>query len=186
VSRRSRRSKSHSLPGWLWMLIGLAMGLFVALLVYLDARHSLGREPTEASRGAVQSPRAATKNAASPDNESEPPKPRFDFYTILPELEVFVPQPEDSPDPGAPPTPVSKPGTYVLQTGSFQSNQEADRRKAELALIGIQANIQTVSVDKQTWHRVRIGPFKRLDDLNAIRSLLKEHDIEAILLKVNS
>lgn len=168
------------------MLIGLAMGLFVALLVFLDARHELRREPAEASRETVQSARTSAKDAKVQDSASKPPRPRFDFYTILPELEVFVPQPEDSPEPGAPATPVSKPGTYVLQTGSFKSNQEADRRKAELALIGIQAKIQTVSVDSQTWHRVRIGPFEHLDELNSIRSLLKEHDIEAILLKVNS
>jgi cell division protein FtsN len=174
------------MPGWLWMLAGLAMGLFVALIVFLDAHYDLRKEAARDSGETAATPRAAPKPASPSDTTSQPPKPRFDFYTILPELEVFIPEPEQAQETGAPPPPVEKPGTYVLQTGSFQSNQEADRRRAELALLGIEANIQKVSVDQQTWHRVRIGPFERLDELNDVRVRLKEHEIEAILLKVNS
>jgi cell division protein FtsN len=174
------------MPGWLWMLVGLAIGLFVALLVFLDAHYDLRTEASRASREPAPASPSGPAEPPQAASTSAPPKPRFDFYTILPELEVFIPEPRQSQEADAPPTPVESPGTYVLQTGSFQSNQEADRAKAELALIGIQATIQKVSVDRQTWHRVRIGPFDRLDELNDVRARLREHEIEAILLRVNS
>jgi cell division protein FtsN len=78
-------------------------------------------------------------------------------------------------------------GTYVLQAGSFKSFQEADRLKASLVLLGIEANIQTVTVNnKDTWHRVHIGPYKELAELNRIRARLRQNNIDTVLLKIKS
>lgn len=184
MSRRTRRrSRGRSLPGWLWLLTGLAIGLFVALIVFLQGR---SEEPGPRREARVEP--APKARAVQPEPEAPPAtRPRFDFYTILPELEVLVPEPEPPPSaPDAPPPPVERPGTYVLQAGSFKSFQEADRLKAQLALIGVESHIQTVTVDGDTWHRVRVGPFERLDRLNAIRGRLREHDVQTMLLQLNS
>jgi len=180
--RSGKKGGRKSPTGWAWLLAGLAIGLFVAFLVYLK-----DHRPGAATAPAAKKERAAPQPPAKPDRQQPEEKPelRFDFYTILPEMEVAVPEPEAAGKPATAPVRIDKPGRYVLQTGSFRKYEEADRLKANLALLGIQATIQTVTINSQdTWHRVRIGPYSDLDQLNRVRTRLREHDIKAILLKL--
>lgn len=179
-------------PGWVWLLIGLLMGLAVALAVYLggftvsELRNSRATPvQTEASPDA----RSASKPPQSQSLPEAPPtaKPRFDFYTILPEMEVAVPEQETAAKPaqGEGVAPVDKPGAYILQAGSFRSLEEADKLKASLVLLGVEASIQTVTVNnKDTWHRVQIGPYNDLAEVNQVRARLKQNNIEVVLLKI--
>jgi len=81
---------------------------------------------------------------------------------------------------------VDRPGTYILQAGSFRSYAEADNLKAQLALLGVESKIDTVTVNNSdTWHRVRVGPYQDLRELNKIRTRLLNNNINAILLKIN-
>ncbi|MFN3397793.1 MAG: SPOR domain-containing protein, partial [Sulfurimicrobium sp.] len=58
--------------------------------------------------------------------------------------------------------------------------------KAKLALMGIEATIQTATVpDKGVWHRVRIGPYNNVDDLNRMRATLSQNGVSASLVKVH-
>ncbi|MGD8207433.1 MAG: SPOR domain-containing protein [Chromatiales bacterium] len=179
-----RGRKPQPLAGWVWMLSGLAIGLFVALLVYLSDRPPGPITPPSLSVAAPE-PRPPRSDPAAPEPAEAPPKPRFDFYTLLPELEVVIPEGdyriED--DPGPAPAPVEAPGSYMLQAGSFRQFPEADRMKASLALLGVQARIQTVQVNDDTWHRVRVGPYNDLGELNEIRDRLRDNAIDTILVK---
>ncbi len=179
-----RNRKPQPLPGWVWMLSGLAIGLFVALLVYLGDRPagSLDRPSFSVAAPDVRADRAPPTDSRSPP---DPPKPRFDFYTLLPELEVVIPEGDYriKDDEGPTPAPVEKPGSYILQAGSFRQFAEADRMKASLALLGVQARIQTVQVNDDTWHRVRIGPYADLGELNDIRDRLRDNQVDTILVK---
>jgi cell division protein FtsN len=75
----------------------------------------------------------------------------------------------------------------VLQVGSFRTYEEADRLKASLSLMGLEANIQTVSVDgKPAVHRVRVGPYTDMAKVNDARRRLREHSLEPILLKIKA
>ena len=57
--------------------------------------------------------------------------------------------------------------------------------KARLALLGQEAVIQTADIpDKGVWHRVRIGPFTNIEDMNRSRTLLAQNDIPSSLVKV--
>jgi cell division protein FtsN len=164
----------------------LVVGLFIAFLVYLQMR------PQQADGGrtvALQKPPPAETRVRQQTRVETPPptpKPRFDFYNLLPEMEVIVPEREIS----GTATPqgvkrVEEPGTYLLQAGSFRSEQQADQLRARLALLGLETSIQTVSIDsRQAWHRVRVGPFSNLRDLNAARSLLKRNGVDAILIRL--
>ena len=116
--------------------------------------------------------------------QSEPPKNRFDFYDILPNFEVVIPEtdPEVAADIG--PQAVKIPGTYVLQAGSFTSYEDADRRRAQLAMQGIESSIQRVSIDERTYHRVRVGPTNDLDELNMLRSRLREARIDVLRIRL--
>lgn len=187
-----RRRKRQPPPGWLWLLAGLVIGLFVAFLIYLQQRPHLPPAATapdtkrEQALTAPQTGREARdvrKTAPSP--LPPPPKPRFDFYTILPEAEMVVPEQEITGKPREGVRQVEAPGTYLLQAGSFRTLQQADQLKAKLALLGLQADIQTVTINNsETWHRVRVGPFNDLNALNTARVRLKENQLDAILLRV--
>ena len=185
--------KKGQTPGWVWMLSGLALGLFVAFLFYLASLPTQGAltglfgksEPAERSEPARRSAPAPQKRAApKPEPKKESPKQKYDFYTILPEMEVAVPESSSREDPEAPRQEIQEPGKYVVQVGSFKSAKDADSRKAELALLGIISTIQTVTVnDSESWHRVRVGPIQDLSRLKEVRNRLRENGIEYLVLK---
>lgn len=174
---KSRRRQG----GWLSFLSGLALGLFVALLVYLQA-HAPRSAQTQATTQ-EQPAETPTGTAGSPAVK----KPRFDFYTILPEMEVKVPEWEVAKDARKSPETPARAAAYMLQVGSFQRYEDADRIKARLALIGVSADVQPVVINgKDTWHRVRVGPFQDLNKLQATRSRLAENHISFMLVRMKA
>lgn len=188
-----RRKRRNAAPRWLWIVAILAVGLFVAFLFYLQQRPS---QPNIATP--KQAPTSTPLNLPSaghdvrevkkPTTATVPPplKPRFDFYTILPEAEVLVPEKEITGKLREGVPQVEAPGTYLLQVGSFSTHQQADQYKAKLALLGLQADIQKVTLNNnETRHRVRVGPFNDLKALNTARARLNDNQIDAILLRVN-
>jgi cell division protein FtsN len=180
-SRNGRRNDSA--PGWVWMLFGLTLGLVVAVGVYL-------RDAAPAGERAVTPPRTAASTRSAPASRGSPSTARaeaapsrFDFYEILPQYEVVIPEVESA----APPSrarPVEEPGSYVLQVGSFNALADADRRQASLALLGIESRIQRVTIDDDVYHRVRIGPISDLDSLNRVRRQLHDAGVDSLLMKV--
>jgi len=109
-------------------------------------------------------------------------KPEFDFYKILPKGDGAV----DIPTDGKPGEPAAQPAEKLfLQVGAFEDPTEADNLKARLALMGVEASVQRgESASAGTVHRVRVGPYSRLDDLNAVRAELARAGIETNLVRV--
>ncbi|MGB5306212.1 MAG: SPOR domain-containing protein, partial [Gammaproteobacteria bacterium] len=82
---------------------------------------------------------------------------------------------------------VEEPGTYFLQVGSFSSSEQADRFKAELTLLGLDTSIQKVTINNaDTYHRVRVGPYHDLGELNQARKILNREGIEGALIRIKS
>ena len=102
--------------------------------------------------------------------------PKFDFYNLLPEVEI------NSPARKGKTAPVTKNHQtnvdIMLQTGAFTLLKDADRRKAELLLLGLDVNIETVEVKGQTFHRVHVGPFNSNRTLSQAKEMLKQNGIE--------
>ena len=106
-------------------------------------------------------------------------KPRFDFYKILPGEDAEK-QPKDA-QKGS--TAAGK-EAFFLQAGAFQNAPDADNLKARLALLGVEASIETSAVpDKGVWHRVRIGPYTSVEELNRTRDTLKQNGVQTTLIK---
>ena len=185
--RRSSRTKKkkQEYPGWLWMLFGLSLGLSVAFAIYVK-----DTEPPPLVGAAA--PQPASLQGAMDDNgeaveeaaPSEPEEKRFTFYDMLPNFEVIIPEQEPDVEVDAAPQAVLVPGLYVLQAGSFSAYNDADRRRAELALHGIESQIQRVTIDDKTYHRVRIGPTSDLDRLNMLRSRLRTAQIDVLRIRL--
>ncbi len=180
--RRRKTSKKAEYPGWLWGAFGLAVGLSVAAAVWFSDRRSV---PAVAQ----QPPPPASMSEALDDNgetqaRAEPRERRFEFYEMLPSMELIIPEEEFEIEADTEPQAIVDPGTYVLQAGSFTTLADADRRRAELGLQGIESHIQRVTIDDKAWHRVRIGPTNDLDELNMLRSRLRAAQIDVLRIRI--
>lgn len=170
------------------IIVGLAVAIGVALYISFSPKPFVNREkpPAETAKTPAPAPDATTANPSEQVDKNGKPtgKPRFDFYTILPgsenpvsEHEIAQTAKQESP---------AKEG-YFLQLGSFQGAAEADNMKARLALLGLEAVIQTADIpEKGVWHRVRIGPFANIDDMSRPRALLAQNNIPFSLVKVGN
>lgn len=178
----ARSSSSSLLIG---ILIGLVLGLVIALGVawYINKMPSpFLRTPPPAKDPAKGAPAPAARSEEKPAKAVES-KPRFDFYKILPGTEepatdqqVRDAQKKSTPGPRE---------TFFLQAGAFQNPPDADNLKARLALIGVEAAIQTTTLpDKGVWHRVRVGPYTSVEELNRTRDILRQNGVETALIKV--
>lgn len=192
-------SDKKSVPGYIWMLAGLVIGLFASFLMYLDKQPAEEVSFTEAVKQELNKAREQQKLEVKTQQEdltqnnkgeTENKKPRFEFYTILSELEVFVPEPEveniknNSSNKPQPAIETSAGKKYLLQAGSFKSKQDAERLKASLALLGVMSSIQSVSINSDKWHRVRIGPFSNPNRLRETLSTLKQNNIHAMTMEL--
>ncbi|NUR22683.1 SPOR domain-containing protein [Frateuria sp.] len=221
--RQAVRNRKGGFPAWGWAVIGIAVGA-VAMVVL--TRHSLlPMAPT----GPQPNPQATAQGGGDKGlapAESTPKKPQYDFYSVLSEKEVRIPdeqisaqaraeqqqkqqqaaqqaqaasaaQQQPAANANAPaavteniqaapaaavPTPAAGSG-YLLQVGAFPSGADAEALKAKLALQGFVANVQAVNVGGQTFHRVRLGPFRSASELESTKQRLASAGIRAIALK---
>lgn len=189
--RKSRRPKNTGYPPFVWMLFGLAIGLSVAFAVYINAR---GPAPAVAKSMPEPASMQDVLNSNLDDNSETDPEPevpvaskdkRFTFYDILPNVEILTGDSATAPSADITPIAVEEPGVYLLQAGSFSTHADADRRRAELALQGIESNIQRVKVNDRDYHRVYIGPTDDLDELNMLRSRLRNAKIDVLRIRVS-
>lgn len=167
------------LPFWVWLLCGILIGLGLAALILFK-----GWAPKLRETEPTPTPRPATAPVAAPAES----KPRFDFYSVLPEMEVVVPD-EEIKSASAKPAPATTAGAetkrLILQAGSFRNQNDADALKAKLALSGYRAQVTPVTVNGIDWFRVRLGPYADLGELDRAREALKSSGIQAIALREN-
>lgn len=185
---RSRTQNEEDYPGWAWGVWGLAIGLSVAAAIWFSDRRAAPvptaevRQPASLDNALDGNDENATPPATTADEEK--PENRFTFYDMLPNFEVVIPEEDPDVAQDIEPQAIVIPGTYVLQAGSFTAYADADRRRAELALQGIESTIQKVTIDDKTYHRVRIGPTNDLDQLNLLRSRLRAARIDVLRIRL--
>ncbi len=209
------------IPTWLWMFAVLSVTMFSGLLYYLDqyekgkVTSSEGLDIKELFVGSKNTQQNASGEKSEPGGGT---KPNFEFYSLLRDLEVIVPDSEipsvppvekslqdgkqsgpennlirpTTPSPPAPQntqlkknTPSNQEPKFFVQAGSFKDYATADKMKANLALLGVVANIESVKIPKSgTWHRVRVGPFKNKQQISKVRRILKRNHIDSITVRI--
>lgn len=222
--RQAVRTGSQGFPGWGYIVIGIVIG---AIMVSLVLRNSAPKPAGPQANPQATAQRASESGALEPAaSSSTPKKPQYDFYSVLSEKEVRIPdavisaqaqaeqqqklaaqQPGTAaatPAPTAPPvnanapkaisenitaapasalaTPAAANG-YLLQVGAFPNPADAETLKAKLAMQGFVANVQSVNIGGQTYHRVRLGPFHSATELESTKQRLAGAGISAIALK---
>jgi cell division protein FtsN len=199
--RQATRGGGNQKPAWLWILVGMLLGIGLMLVV-------LGKDwaPLLRKKNLPQpNPEATAPRDPDPPVAEAKPKKNFDFYQVLPEAEVVIPDaelsakakaeqqakatpgttpanPATTAAPATPATP-SAAGHYILQAGSYPDPKAADEAKAKLALAGFVAQVQPVTINGKTWHRVRVGPYASASDLESAKKALADSGISAIALK---
>ncbi len=176
--KAGKRKKKSNISGFAGMLFGLAIGLSVALYVYID------------SSGGITLPQP--DNTATPEPPQPAPAPveeepgiTFDFYDMLPNLDVPV-YVDDRTAPRPPaPAPVTAPGVYIVQAGSFGKIDDANRRKAQIALLGVKSEIKRGTANDRTVYRVYTSPMENPAEVNRVSNLLRNNDIEILLKRVS-
>ena len=174
--------RSSGSPLLVGILIGLVLGLGIALGVawYINKMPNPFASRTAPAKLEPVKPapaKAEDKAARAPES-----KPRFDFYKILPGTEETVTE-QQMKDAGRRSTAATG-ETFFLQAGAFQNARDAEALRARLALLGIEARIQTATLpDKGVWHRVRVGPYTNVEELGRTREALKQNGIETALIK---
>ena len=168
TSSRRRPAANKPAPAWLWFIIGAIVGAFGMALVFWNNAQSKPPAPPE----------------TKPASENKTPKPRFDFYKLLQESEQIVPATEKVTE-GDKPTEQITPNTeFILQVGSFPNPPEADKYRAQLILLNLDAHIETVEIHKgEVWHRVMVGPFDSQEKLASARATLVANQYNALVLK---
>jgi cell division septation protein DedD len=180
-------SSNKGSPILIGFLIGLlvGVGISVGVAIFIKGGDSpfLSKESPKIVDDSQSIPSALPEDEGTNDKGE---KPRFDFYTILPGTETQVTE-QQIKEKEAEATLSKATESYFLQVGAFQSEQEADNQKAKLALLGLEAIVQTATIpDKGVWHRVRVGPFTDVEQINKARGELVENGFNADLIKVNT
>ena len=168
-------------PAWVWLLSGVLLGLAIsAYALFQDWVPQLRKSDTPQPNPAAQAPKGSEAGLSEPAPAET--KPKYDFYSVLPEMEVVIPEAEVTAQ-AASTAPAAGGMRYLLQTGSFRAAADADAMKARLALLGLQAHVVPVTINEARWHRVRLGPFPSARELDDARRELELNGIEAIALK---
>lgn len=179
--RRNFSVRRFRKPGWLFLLVGIGIGVAGVTLWQMYSHRGDGRSGLGNLFSSINKP--VEKPVKKEPEPAKPPKPKFDFYTILPETETVLPERRSKtktakvkPEEGV---------SYILQAGSFAGFEEADNMKARLALAGLVAHIQKITIEgKGEYHRVRLGPYENIDQLDATAAQLQKMGIKALRLKV--
>lgn len=196
-------SNQKLIPGWLWMIFGMLLGLFIMVVLYLWQPWRPASRPID-----------ATQPSTAP-SEAEQTNQDYQFYDLLPKQQVtpipneavptdpnvavaniiVAPEPaaEASSEPlstdsdsgdsaDAPITPATP--QYLLQVNSYQNPDDADARRAEILLVGLPADVrQSTLADGSMWFRVVSGPFaNRAEALNA-QDLLQNSGIDSLVVE---
>jgi cell division protein FtsN len=165
------------------LIVGLLFGVAIAVgfTIYIKGGESPFSAKTETAVTVESSNPVDTKKDAKADEA--PTKDRFEYYNILPGNESKVTEQEIKQlNNDAQPK-----EAYFLQVGAFKTEQEADNVKAKLALLGLEAIIQTATTpDHGVLHRVRVGPYADPSQLTKTRSDLVENGFKPDLIKVNT
>jgi cell division protein FtsN len=195
TATRKSSSGSFLLGIFVGVLIGLAVSLAVAFYLNRTPVPFSVAKPKDEKAPASKAPLAGMPSGAAPATTasaapSGTEKPKFDFYKILPGTEEPVSEKElrerlkAAKNQSASQQEAAK-DVYFIQAGSFQNPADADNQKARLAILGFESSVEPANLpDKGTWYRVRMGPYKKVEEINKVRQQLAQNGIDASLVKV--
>jgi cell division protein FtsN len=192
VTKNSNSSSSKFGPMLTGIIFGVLLGLLMAggvawYVLTKNPRSFASEEPTARVKPMVElKQKEAAADKTAPSEKAKPTdaeaKPQYEFYKVLTETKS-----ENAPN-AEPVASVAAPGATkeanVLQAGAFQKQDDAEKLKAKLAMLGVEATIQSANVpDKGLWFRVRLGPFANANEMNKVAATLKQNGLSSTPLR---
>jgi len=201
---KRRRAKQKGSSGLGIFFLGVLAGAIPTALwfgIIEDRPTNLGAGIDGLIESAKQRYEQNQDEQSESDSEREVPEIEFSFHELLlkPDYQpdpvppqIQSAEPQDSSDETQPAPEMSagaapQESSYVLQVASFGDYQSADRTKAALALSGLEAFIQKVSVEGQgDFYRVRLGPYEEFDEMKRIGAVLSELGYQALRFRLRN
>ena len=175
------KSKEITVPWWKWALAILLIGMFAAFLTFLS-NSSPKTEQTRKNKEILISKKEKIKQAKKQQEEQN--EPIFDFYTILPETEIIIPDHEIDTRSREEQFGKGKSIKYLIQAGSFRGFPEADKLRANLALMGIESKIEKAIIGNVIWNRVVMGPYILSSKVSTIQKQLRKNGIDSRVTEI--
>lgn len=194
----------------LGLIIGLLIGLVLALAVALWVTkapvpfvnkvppRTAEQDAAEAERNKTWNPNAPLAGKPGPSAASAPPAsampPPVAASAALPAPRATardpaailagapVPAPKESAKSAKA---VADPFIYFVQAGAFQNSNEAEQRRARLAMLGLESKLVEREQSGRTVFRVRIGPFDKQSEADGVKDKLTAADIDSVLVRIN-
>jgi len=178
TKKRTARKAGHKrpVPGWIILLSGVLSGLLLAVFIYVKGWVP---EPIQNTQNPVPGVAQEAVKPVEDVSKSVSKKPDYDFYSVLPEMEVVIPKEELEQQVARD----SKEYSYILQVGSFKNRNDAEELKARIAFSGQIAHIQEIDVNGTQYHRVRVGPFDSSREADKQKRQLEQGGHKPLVLK---
>lgn len=150
--------------------------------------------PEEVLNPTKQKPGTAANNLppqAAPDQPlaTETPNTAAEVKPALPVTSAgkVAPAVRAAPLPPQPTAQLAKGEQFLIQVAAFRSRADAEQRVAALTLSGLAARVEKVTIDnKDTWYRVRLGPYGNAAAASAAQQSLKAQGFDGVVMKVRS
>ena len=172
------------------LLIGILLGVVFGLVIaggvawYLQSSRGTIIQP---EAGTPQKPVAEAPPVSAPAPAVAQDRPRFEFYKVLTDKDAPTASKDGSKSATGGKTETERAvakEVYYLQAGSFSNADDADKLKAKLAMLGMEASIQIATIpDKGGWHRVRLGPYKGAEEKDRALAMLQQNGVDAVPMR---
>ena len=212
--RRAEPRSRRSTPGWMLFGLGFVAGAFSVGLAWVKLGPEELKSLGNSLHSAVQPPPAAAKAeepklagvpkpqfqfySLLPEREvmvsEDEVNRRVKASSSVPTPPKPAPAPATTPGPGAPvvnvepaappPPHAASDEVLMLQVAAFKAKGDAESLKAQLALKGMQAGIETATIKGESYHRVRLGPYRSIEQLQAARSRLKSGGYDSAVVRL--
>ena len=139
----------------------------------------------EADAQARAAQQAAAAAAARGDDSL--PAPIADVPAAAPTAAPNAPAPTNAPAAPAATAAADAPGDarYILQAGAFGASGDAEAVKAKIAMLGLNARVESAQISGKTVYRVRMGPYGTASELADAKSKLANGGLPAMAVKTN-
>ena len=178
-TRRNTRKKVESkVPAWVWVFTGVVLGAFIMFLIRLSE--------LDTAQPVIQAEKRQQNNKQEQQSGDQEKPIAITFYEKFKESTSFdtpeVKEEQYEPIKSKP----QRQRNYLIQVASFKAAKDAEQLKVELIFLGLD-DVHTKKVklaNKDTRHRVLVGPITSNAVLDSARKTLIDNKYEALVLKL--
>ena len=177
-TRGAKAAKSKSAPVTLCSQARFAITLSIAA-VFAWGLFSIAKIDLNDSEPDTPAPDKAPTQNSQPRGQQTADH-EYTFYSRLKDFQVDVPEFDHA----ANTTEADKNISYLIQAGSFKTQTQAEQRRAEMLLLGLEPNVEkNINSRNEIWYRVMLGPYSSRSTMANARSTLIGNHFDALVMQ---